>query len=81
MNRQSMKAGTKLEAAADAARDAARDLVSTLLPVSQDLGCEGELEGILEIVEGASGADKQRAVLKERGSLEAVAANLVATTA
>ncbi|HSK99597.1 MAG TPA: glutamate--cysteine ligase [Rubrobacteraceae bacterium] len=64
-----------------AARDAARDLVSTLLPISQDLGCEGELEGILEIVEGASGADKQRAVLKERGSLEAVAANLVAATA
>ncbi len=64
-----------------AARDAARDLVKTLLPVSQDLGCEAELEGLVEILEGGTGAEKQRAVFRERGSLEEVAAYLVATTA
>lgn len=64
-----------------AARDAVRDLVKTLLPISRDLGCEAELDGVLEIVEGETGAEKQRAVFKERDSLEAVAAHLVATTA
>src|SRR5215210_4842376 len=33
------------------ARDLARDLVRALRPISQDLGCETELEGVLEIVE------------------------------
>jgi carboxylate-amine ligase len=59
----------------------ARDLVKTLRPVSQDLGCEAELEGVLEIVEGGNGAEKQRAVFGKRGSPEDVAAYLVATTA
>jgi glutamate---cysteine ligase / carboxylate-amine ligase len=61
-----------------AARDAARGLVNDLRPISQDLGCEAELEGILEIVEDTSGAEKQRAVFRKQGSLEAVAAYLVA---
>jgi hypothetical protein len=39
------------------------------------------LEGVLEIAEGGNGADKQRTVLKERGSLQEVAAYLVAATA
>src|SRR5918997_79925 len=34
------------------AREAARHLVKVLHPVSQDLGCEAELEGVLEIAEG-----------------------------
>ena len=63
------------------ARNAARDLVKELRPLSQDLGCEAELEGVLEIVYGGSGADKQRAVFEKRGSLRDVAAYLVAATA
>ena len=63
------------------ARDMARSLVKGLWPVSQNLGCETELEGVLEIVEGGTGADKQRAVLKEGGSLQDVVAHLVAATA
>ncbi len=63
-----------------AAHDAVRDLVRTLHPVAQDLGCEAELEGVLEILEGGTGAEKQRAVLGERGSLWDVVAYLVAAT-
>ena len=51
------------------AREAARDLVEELAPVSQDLGCEAELEGILHIGEDGSGAEVQRRVFAERGSL------------
>src|SRR3712207_7927799 len=43
------------------ARETARDLVSRLRPVSQDLGCEAELEGVLEILRRGTGADLQRA--------------------
>lgn len=64
-----------------AAREAARDLVQDLNPIARDLGCEAELEGITEIVAGETGAEKQRAVFRERGSLESVAAYLVADTA
>ena len=63
------------------ARDSARDLVKTLRPVSQDLGCEAELEGLLEIVEGGTGADKQRAVFRKHGSTEGVAGYLAAASA
>ena len=63
------------------ARDAARKLVKELRPLSQDLRCEAELEGVLEIVDGGNGADKQRAVLEKRGSLRNVAVYLVAATA
>jgi glutamate---cysteine ligase / carboxylate-amine ligase len=63
------------------ARQTARDLVKRLHPVSQDLGCEAELHGILEITEGETGADRQRAVLEKRGSLKAVVEYLVAETA
>jgi carboxylate-amine ligase len=64
-----------------AARYAARNLVEMLRPVSQDLGCETELEGVLKIVEGGNGADKQRSVFGERGSTEDVVGYLVAKTA
>ena len=63
------------------AREAIRDLVEALSPVSLDLGCEAELEGVLEIVEHANGADRQRAVFEKRGSTEEVAGYLVARTA
>ncbi len=61
------------------AREVARDLVETLGPVSQDLGCEVELKGILEIVEG--GAEEQRRVFADRGSIEDVVRHLVSKTA
>src|ERR687896_34069 len=41
------------------AREVARDLVKALHPVSQDHGCEAELEGALEIVERGTGAESQ----------------------
>src|SRR5215210_7305121 len=56
------------------AREVARDLVRALRSVSRDLGCEAELEGVLEIVEGGNGAEKQRAIFRERGSFQDVAA-------
>ena len=46
-----------------------------------DLGCEAELEGILEIVERGTGAERQRDIYKKRGSTEAVAGYLVERTA
>jgi carboxylate-amine ligase len=54
------------------AREVAGDLVASLRPVSQDLGCEAELGGVLEIVGRGTGADLQRAVYARRGSLEDV---------
>ena len=63
------------------ARETARRFVKVLCPVSQDLGCEAELEGVLEIVERGTGADKQRTVFGERGSTKDVVGHLVATTA
>ena len=43
-----------------------------LRPVSQDLGCEDELEGIREIVSSGNGAEQQRQVFGERGTLKGV---------
>jgi glutamate---cysteine ligase / carboxylate-amine ligase len=63
------------------AREMARDLVTRLRPVSQDLGCEAELEGVLEIVHRGTGADLQRAVYERRGSLKDVVDYLLKTTA
>ena len=63
------------------ARNVARDLVKALRPVAQDLGCEAELEGVLEILVSGTGAEKQRAIFRERGSLRDVVAYLVAATA
>jgi carboxylate-amine ligase len=62
------------------ARNVARDLVEALHSVSQDLGCEAELEGVLEIVANGTGAERQRAVFGKRGSTEDVAEYLVETT-
>jgi glutamate---cysteine ligase / carboxylate-amine ligase len=63
------------------AREVARDLVESLREVSQNLGCEAELEGVLEIVEHGTGAERQRAAFDKRGSTEDVAGYLVARTA
>ena len=62
-------------------RETAHDLVARLRPVSQDLGCEAELEGVLEILQRGTGADLQRAVYERRGSLEDVVDYLLETTA
>ena len=63
------------------ARETARALVARLRPVSQDLGCETELEGVLEILHRGTGAELQRAAYKRRGSLEDVVDYLLETTA
>ncbi len=63
------------------ARETAWTLTEELTPVSQDLGCKTELEGVLEIVEGGTGAEEQRRLFAERGALEDVTAHLVAATA
>jgi carboxylate-amine ligase len=62
-------------------RDSAQNLVHRLRPVSQDLRCEPELEGLLDIVQSGTGADKQRTVFEKRGSPEDVARYLAAATA
>ena len=63
------------------AREITRDLVARLRPVSQDLGCEAELEGTLEIVDRGTGSELQRAAYEKRGSLTDVVGYLLATTA
>ncbi len=63
------------------ARSLARRLVEELRPVAQDLGCEEELGGVLEIVELGTGARLQRAALQRSGSLEAVVDYLIEGTA
>jgi carboxylate-amine ligase len=63
------------------ARETARDLITQLRPVSQDLGCEAELDGVLWILDRGNGAELQRAAYKKRGSLEGVVDYLIETTA
>jgi carboxylate-amine ligase len=63
------------------ARSMARTLVEELRPVAQDLGCEEELGGVLEIVELGTGAELQRAALARSGSLEGVIDYLIEGTA
>ena len=53
-----------------AARQMARVLVEDLRPVSQELGCESELENILEIAGRGNGAEVQRESFQKNGSLE-----------
>ena len=63
------------------AREAARALVGTLRPISQDLECEDELAGVLEILDRGSGADNQRSILRENGSVKGVVEELIRGTA
>jgi glutamate---cysteine ligase / carboxylate-amine ligase len=62
------------------ARELARGLVERLIPHAQDLGCENELEGILEIVEGGTGSQRQREVYDESGDFLDVVAFLIEGT-
>ena len=62
------------------ARDDARDLVTRLRPVSQDLNCEAERDGVLDILRGGTGADLQRAAYGKRGSLKDVVDYLLEAT-
>jgi carboxylate-amine ligase len=62
-------------------REATRDLVARLRPVSQDLRCEEELGGVLEILDRGNGAELQRAAYERRGSLQDVVDHLLETTA
>jgi glutamate---cysteine ligase / carboxylate-amine ligase len=63
------------------AREVLRNLVEWLRPVSQDLGSERQLDGVLEIAEGMSGAENQRAVFEKRRSTKDVVEHLIAVTA
>jgi glutamate---cysteine ligase / carboxylate-amine ligase len=62
------------------ATDIARDLVERLKPNAQDLGCEAELEGIHEILEGGTGSRRQREVYEESGDFLDVVAFLIEGT-
>jgi glutamate---cysteine ligase / carboxylate-amine ligase len=62
------------------AREVARDLVEKLTPHAQDLGCETELEGVLEIVEGGTGSQRQREVYENSGDFLDVVAFLIEGT-
>ena len=62
------------------ARDAARNLVEELRPHAQDLGCEDELEGILDIVNGGTGSRRQREIYEESGEFLDVVAYLIEDT-
>jgi len=62
------------------AKDLARQMVERLKPHAQDLACEHELEGILEIVEGGTGAQRQRHAYEESGDFLDVVAYLIEGT-
>jgi glutamate---cysteine ligase / carboxylate-amine ligase len=62
------------------ARDLARNLVERLKAHAQDLGCEGELESVLEIVEDGTGSQRQREVYRESGNFLDVVAFLIEGT-
>jgi glutamate---cysteine ligase / carboxylate-amine ligase len=62
------------------AKDLARGLVESLKPYAQDLGCENELEGILEIVDSGTGSQRQREVYNESGDFLDVVAFLIEGT-
>ena len=62
------------------ARSLARELVNELRPISQDLRCEAELEGLLEIVSRGNGADLQRSKFEKNGSLKDLVDSLVRVT-
>jgi carboxylate-amine ligase len=62
------------------ARDLARTLVEQCRSTSQDLGCENELLGILDIVDGGTGSQHQRQVYEESGDFLDVVAYLIEST-
>ncbi len=62
------------------AKDMARDLVERLKPHAQELNCENELEGVLDIVEGGTGSQRQREVYERSGDFLEVVAFLIEGT-
>ncbi len=62
------------------AREMARGLVEQLRPLTQDLSCELELSGVLEIVEGGTGSQRQREVYEKSGDFLDVVAFLIEGT-
>ena len=62
------------------AGEMARDLVERLKPHAQDLGCESELLETLEIVEGGTGAQRQREAYEQNGDFLDVVAFLIEGT-
>jgi carboxylate-amine ligase len=68
------------EKASVPAKDMARDLVERLKPHAQDLGCENELEGVLDIVEGGTGSQRQREIYERSGDFLEVVAFLIEGT-
>ena len=62
------------------ARDAARNLVEQLKPHAQDLDCEDALGGVLDIVEGGTGSQRQREVYEKNGEFLDVVAYLIENT-
>jgi carboxylate-amine ligase len=62
------------------AKEAARATVEELRPLAQDLRCEDELEGILEIVERGTGSQRQRRVYEESDNFLDVVAQLIEDT-
>jgi carboxylate-amine ligase len=55
------------------AREAVLELVELALPAARRLGCEAELDEVERLCARGSGAEEQRRVLEEEGSLLAVA--------
>ena len=62
------------------AKEMARELVERLKPHAQDLGCENELEGVLDIVEGGTGSQRQREIYERSGDFLEVVAFLIEGT-
>lgn len=62
------------------ARQMAKKAVEELRPVSQELRCEAELEGIIEISEGGTGAERQRRAFEKIGSLPGLVDHLSGAT-
>lgn len=58
------------------ARRMVRKVVEELRPVAQDLRCEAELEGVIEIAEGGTGAERQRRAVEKNGSLQGLVDHL-----
>ena len=63
------------------ARELSRRLVERLRPHAEELGCARELEGVLEIVERGSGAQRQLAVWRADRDLRALMRSIVEATA
>jgi carboxylate-amine ligase len=61
-------------------RQLARRLIDRLRPHAQDLGGEGELEGIVDLLERGNGATRQLKVFEANGDMAEVMAEIVAAS-